>query len=69
MTKIVAFDNHAWKVSKGSIVVARGKMVDTLCLLTSISNYTMDLASIGEDATLWYHKLGHMSEKGLQILH
>jgi hypothetical protein len=27
------------------------------------------LASIGVETTLWHHKIGHRSDKGMQILH
>lgn len=64
---IVVFGNDAWKVTKGYIVVAKFKMVGTLYFLTNIYNYSMDLVSISEDASMWHHKLRHMSEKGIQI--
>ena len=44
-------------------------MVGTLYLYNGISNYVDTLTSTGEDMTLWHHRLGHMSEKGMQILH
>jgi len=38
-------------------------------LCNDISNSLNALTSIGEDTTLWHHRLRHMSEKGMQILH
>lgn len=40
-----------------------------LYLCNGISNSINALTSRGEDTTLWHHRLGHMSEKGMQILH
>jgi len=51
-----AFSNKTWKVSKGSIVVARGYMVDTLYFLTSTSNDAMDLAPTSENVVIEHHK-------------
>jgi len=50
-------------------MVAKGRMVDTLYLRTSASNYYLNIVSIREDATLWHQRLGHMSEKGIKVLH
>jgi len=38
-------------------------------LCNGISNSVNALTSTGEDTTLWHHRLRHMSEKGMQILH
>lgn len=51
------------------MIVAKGKMVGTLYLLNSIFDFSMDLDSTNEDVTLWHYILGHMSKKGIQILH
>jgi hypothetical protein len=40
-----------------------------LYLCTGNTDSTISLASTGVDTTLWNHKLGHVSEKGMQILH
>ena len=32
------------------------------------ADFSIALASTGVDTTLWHHRLGHMSEKGMQIL-
>jgi hypothetical protein len=58
-----------WKLSKGSLILARGKKINTL--------YKTDGRLVKGDAIvvenensieLWNKRLGHMSEKGLQIL-
>jgi hypothetical protein len=66
---ISIFTDKAWKVTKGSMVIAKGEKVGTLYLCTGNTDSSISLASIGVDTTLWHHRLGHMSEKGMQILH
>jgi hypothetical protein len=63
------FTDKTWKVIKGSLVIAKGEKVGTLYLYTGNTNSSISLASIGVDTTMWHHRLGHMSEKGMQILH
>jgi hypothetical protein len=50
-------------------VIAKGKKVGTLYLCTGNIVSSISLASTGVDTTPWNHRLGHMSEKGMQILH
>eukprot|EP00253_Pinus_taeda_P022677 PITA_22677 len=66
--KIVGMDK-AWKVTKGALVIEKGENVGTLYLCNGISNSINALTSKGVDATLWHHRLGHMSEKGMKIPH
>ena len=47
----------------------KGGKVGTLYLCNGISKSINALTSIGEDTSLWHHKLRNMSEKGMQILH
>jgi len=66
---VTTFTDKTWKVTKGALVIAKGEKVGTLYLCDGISNYVNALTSTREDMTLWHHRLGHMSEKGMQILH
>jgi hypothetical protein len=50
-------------------VIAKGEKVGTLYLCTGNTDSSISLASTGVDTALWHHRLGHMSEKGMQILH
>ncbi|KAA8550233.1 hypothetical protein F0562_001917 [Nyssa sinensis] len=63
------FGNGVWKLTKGSLVVARGKACCTL-YKTNLKVCRDGLNSIedGTSPNLWHKRLGHMSEKGLQIL-
>ena len=62
------FGDRKWKLSKGSMVVAKGMVYNTL--------YKTQVKEIGglnvvEDNTspnLWHRKLAHISKKGLPIL-
>jgi hypothetical protein len=65
---ISIFTDKVWKVTKGSLVIAKGEKVGTLYLCTGNTDSSIYLASTGVDTTLWNHRLGHMSEKGMQIL-
>jgi hypothetical protein len=40
-----------------------------IVLCTSNIDSSISLAYTGVDTTLWHHRLGHMSEKGMHILH
>jgi hypothetical protein len=66
---ISIFTDNMWKVTKGSLVISKGEKVGTLYLCTGNTDSSISLASTGVDTTLWNHRLGHMSEKGMQILH
>ena len=77
---IVMFIDNVWKVTKGSLVVAKGTKVGTLYLcigntystLAAIDNVNAKKATIDvarTDSKMWHHRLGHMSEKGMKILH
>eukprot|EP00253_Pinus_taeda_P032618 PITA_32618 len=66
---VTTFTDKTWKVTKGSLVITKGGKVGTLYLCNGIYNSVNTLTSTGEDTTLWHHRLGHMSEKGMQILH
>jgi hypothetical protein len=66
---ISTFIDKVWKVTKGSLIIAKGEKVGTLYLCTGNATYSISLAYTSVDTTLWHHRLGHMSEKGMQILH
>jgi len=62
---VTTFIDKTWKVTKGSLVIAKGGKVGTLYLCNGISNSVNALTSTGEDMTLWNDRLKHMSEKGM----
>ena len=63
------FGETWWKVTKGSMVIAKGNRIGTLYLCPHNTDYSISVASTEIGAALCDHKLGHMSEKGMQILH
>ena len=66
---MITFTDKAWKVTKGALVIEKGEKVGTLYLCNGTSNFVNALTSKGADATLWHHRLEHMSENGMKILH
>jgi hypothetical protein len=66
---ISIFTDKLWKFTKGSLAIEKGEKVGTLYLCTGNTDSYISLDSTGVDTTLWNHRLGHMSEKGMQILH
>ena len=50
-------------------MIAKGEKVGTLYLCIGNIDSFISLASTRVDKTLWHHRLGHMSEKGMDILH
>ncbi|KAI5327124.1 hypothetical protein L3X38_026520 [Prunus dulcis] len=62
------FAEGKWKLSKNSLVLARGKKENTLYMAhAKVSNGYVN--ALAEDSIeLWHKRLGHMSKKGLQIL-
>ena len=63
----ILFFGGTWKVTKGAMVLARGRKIGTLSM-TSSPRDTIAIAEASTDASLWHRKLGHMSEKGMKML-
>ena len=51
----------------GAMVLAREKKTNTL-YMTSSPRDTIVVVAAGTNASLWHHRLGHMSEKGMKML-
>jgi len=66
---VTIFTNETCKVTKGALVIAEGENVVALYLCNGIYYSVNSLTSTGEDITLWHHRLGNLSEKGMLILH
>lgn len=63
------FGKGCWKLSKGSLVVARGEVCCTLYKTQLKMNKGGLFAMENESSpNLWHKRLAHMSERGLQIL-
>ena len=64
-------ENGMSKVSKGALVVMKAEKVGNLYRLkgsTQVSEATIVSEKAEEGSRLWHQRLGHMSEKGLQVL-
>nr|GEW47223.1 retrotransposon protein, putative, Ty1-copia subclass [Tanacetum cinerariifolium] len=61
--------NGLWKVTLGSLIVARGKRESKLYMThPKISKSIVNVVDNDDMTELWNNRLGHMSEKGMTIL-
>ena len=65
---ITTFSRSTWKVSKGALKIARDSMIGILYMTTD-SCGSIAVAASKDDPNLWHQRLGHMSEKGLKVMH
>ena len=63
----ILFVDGTWKVTKGAMVLARGKKTGTLYMISSPRDIII-VAEASTNASLWHCRLGHMSEKGMKML-
>ncbi|KAL5742036.1 hypothetical protein ACOSP7_028768 [Xanthoceras sorbifolium] len=61
------FSGCEWKITKGALVVARGKKCGTLYVTSNLENIVA-VADSERKSNLWHQRLGHMSEKGMKTL-
>ena len=59
----VNFGGGRWKITKGAMVIARGKKEGTL-YMTSNTKDCIAIAGANSDADLWHCRLGHISRRG-----
>ncbi|KAH9685181.1 Integrase catalytic domain-containing protein [Citrus sinensis] len=67
----IKMESDVMKVIRGSIVVMKGNMHNSLYVLqgTAVTGDVSVSSNLGLDKTLmWHLRLGHMSEKGLRVL-
>ncbi|GKG35844.1 retrovirus-related pol polyprotein from transposon TNT 1-94, partial [Tanacetum coccineum] len=61
--------NGLWKVTLGSLIVARGKRESKLYMThLKISKSIVNAIDNDDMTELWHKRLGNMSEKGMSIL-
>ena len=63
----ILFVGGTWKVTKEARVLVCRKKTGTL-YMTSSPRDTVGVAEASTDTSLWHHKLGHISEKGMKML-
>ncbi|KAL2246274.1 UNVERIFIED_CONTAM: Retrovirus-related Pol polyprotein from transposon TNT 1-94 [Sesamum indicum] len=61
------FGDTKWKISRGAMTLARGLKSGTLYMAAGSSS-NIPFAGIVSQANLWHNRLGHMSEKGMNVL-
>ena len=64
----VVFNCRGWKITNGVMVIARGNKTGTLYVSSSFRT-TIAVADAAVSYDLWHYRLGHMSEKGMKMLH
>ncbi|TXG70578.1 hypothetical protein EZV62_005513 [Acer yangbiense] len=63
------FSDGHWKLTKGSMIVARGKKCSSLYFMQAkVSDCIINTVDNESTTELWHRRLGHMSEKGLMVL-
>ncbi|RVW60672.1 Retrovirus-related Pol polyprotein from transposon TNT 1-94 [Vitis vinifera] len=63
------FRDSQWKLTKGSMVVAKGKKCYSLYLMQArVIDSSINVVDDDSTVELWHNRLDHMSEKGLMIL-
>nr|XP_040249189.1 uncharacterized protein LOC120966742 [Aegilops tauschii subsp. strangulata] len=63
------FGEGKWKLTKGSLIVARGSKQGNLYVTkTKLCNEVLNIAEKDTSVELWHKRLGHMSEKGMHAL-
>ncbi|KAL2254166.1 UNVERIFIED_CONTAM: Retrovirus-related Pol polyprotein from transposon TNT 1-94 [Sesamum indicum] len=61
------FGDAKWKISRGAMTLARGLKSGTLYMAGGSSS-NIPFAGTVSQANLWHNRLGHMSEKGMNVL-
>ncbi|KAG8377494.1 hypothetical protein BUALT_Bualt08G0038700 [Buddleja alternifolia] len=63
------FGEGKWKLTKGSLITAKGKKKNSLYLMQAkLSNGEVNAAVNNSSIELWHKRLGHLSQKGMQLL-
>ncbi|KAK0604498.1 hypothetical protein LWI29_016259 [Acer saccharum] len=62
------FSEGKWKLTKGSLVVAKGKKFSSLYMIYA-TPFRGEVNTVDDSSTeLWHMRLGHLSENGMRIL-
>ncbi|WVZ00646.1 hypothetical protein V8G54_026715 [Vigna mungo] len=63
----IVFHGDNWKISKGAMTIARGRKSGTLYKTEGACH--LIAVAMNESPNLWHRRLGHMSEKGMRMMH
>lgn len=61
------FHDDNWKISKGAMMIVRGRKSGTLYKTTRVCH--LIAVATNESPNLWHQRLGHMSKKGMKVMH
>ena len=63
------FGDSSWKITKGSLIVARGSKSGTLYMLhvSTVKNHVICVTK-QPSVSLWHRQLGHMSQSAMKVL-
>ncbi|KAE8729558.1 hypothetical protein F3Y22_tig00003507pilonHSYRG00010 [Hibiscus syriacus] len=61
------FSGCEWKITKGALLIARGKKTGTIYVTSNLENI-ITVVDVDVKSNLWHQRLGHMSEKGMKTL-
>ena len=65
----IIFGESKWKLTKGSLIVARGNKLNSFYVMEAkLHKGEINAIRKGESIDLWHKRLGHINEKGLQTL-
>ncbi|KAG6432970.1 hypothetical protein SASPL_104566 [Salvia splendens] len=63
------FGEGKWKLIKGSLIAAKGRKQNSLYLMhATLSNGEVNAVVKNSSIEIWHKRLGHLSQKGLEIL-
>ncbi|KAG8388967.1 hypothetical protein BUALT_Bualt02G0180300 [Buddleja alternifolia] len=63
------FGEGKWKLTKGSLITAKGRKKNSLYLMQAkLSNGEVNAVVNNSSIELWHKRLGHLSRKGMQLL-
>ena len=63
------FGKMWWNITKGALVIEKGDRIGMMYLCPHNTDYSISVYSTETSAMDWNCRLGHMSEKGMQIIH
>lgn len=59
----------SWKVTKGSMLVAKGDKIGSLYIVENIGEVGAGMIVEDSNSELWHQRLNHMSQKSLVVMH
>ena len=63
------FGDEQYKLTKGSMVVAKGNMISLLYYVSAnLTSVSVNALEKEDPCVLWHKRLGHMNEKGMTVL-